>query len=111
MLEKYLNRNMYIKRWAEHTACMGDRRCVYRVLVGRLEGKRPLYSASPDSSLASVFGQTCLLHCGPRCTSTLPTTNNAIDTVPKIQLILLASLLYSIHIHVHLPMSVPILAW
>jgi len=29
-------------RWAEHVAHMGDRRGVYRVLVGRPEGKRPL---------------------------------------------------------------------
>ena len=25
-----------------HEALMGDRKCVYRVLVGKLEGKRPL---------------------------------------------------------------------
>jgi len=29
-------------RWAGHVACMGERICVYRVLVGKLEGKRPL---------------------------------------------------------------------
>ena len=29
-------------RWAEHVARMGQRRCVYRVLVGKPEGKRPL---------------------------------------------------------------------
>jgi hypothetical protein len=29
-------------RWAGHIACMGDRRGVYRVLVGRPEGKSPL---------------------------------------------------------------------
>jgi len=29
-------------RWAEHVACMGEERGVYRVLVGKLEGKRPL---------------------------------------------------------------------
>jgi len=28
-------------RWAEHVAHMGERRCVCRVLVGKLEGKRP----------------------------------------------------------------------
>jgi hypothetical protein len=28
-------------RWAGHVACMGKRRCVYRVLVGKAEGKRP----------------------------------------------------------------------
>jgi predicted ABC-type exoprotein transport system permease subunit len=29
-------------RWAGHVACMGEGRGVYRVLVGRPEGKRPL---------------------------------------------------------------------
>jgi hypothetical protein len=29
-------------RWAGHVACMGGRRGVYRVLVGKPEGKRPL---------------------------------------------------------------------
>ena len=29
-------------RWAEHVARMGEERWVYRVLVGKLEGKRPL---------------------------------------------------------------------
>jgi hypothetical protein len=28
-------------RWAGHVAHMGKRRCVYEVLVRRLEGKRP----------------------------------------------------------------------
>jgi len=28
--------------WARHVACMGEGRGVYRVLVGRPEGKRPL---------------------------------------------------------------------
>jgi hypothetical protein len=28
--------------WAWHVACMGERRGVYRVLVGKPEGKRPL---------------------------------------------------------------------
>ena len=28
-------------RWAGHVACMGERRGVYRVLVGKPEGKRP----------------------------------------------------------------------
>jgi hypothetical protein len=30
------------KRWAEHVACMGQDRKVYRVLVGNPKGKRPL---------------------------------------------------------------------
>ena len=29
-------------RWAGHIACMGERRSVYRVLVGKPEEKRPL---------------------------------------------------------------------
>jgi len=29
-------------RWAEHVTCMGERRGVHRVLVGKPEGKRPL---------------------------------------------------------------------
>ena len=29
-------------RLVGHVACMGERRCVYRVLVGKPEGKRPL---------------------------------------------------------------------
>jgi hypothetical protein len=29
-------------RWAVHVACMGEERGVYRVLVGKPEGKRPL---------------------------------------------------------------------
>ena len=28
-------------RWTGHVACMGERRGVYRVLVGKPEGKRP----------------------------------------------------------------------
>jgi hypothetical protein len=29
-------------RWAEHVACVGERRNVYRVLMGKPKGKRPL---------------------------------------------------------------------
>ena len=29
-------------RWTGHVACMGERRGVYRVFVGKPEGKRPL---------------------------------------------------------------------
>jgi len=29
-------------RWAEHVACVGERRGVYRVVEGKPEGKRPL---------------------------------------------------------------------
>jgi hypothetical protein len=28
-------------RWAGHVACMGERRGIYRVVVGRPEGKKP----------------------------------------------------------------------
>ena len=29
-------------RWSGHVACMGDERGVYRVLVGKPEGRRPM---------------------------------------------------------------------
>jgi len=29
-------------RWAGHVACMGERRGIYRVVVGKSEGNRPL---------------------------------------------------------------------
>jgi hypothetical protein len=29
-------------RWAGHVACMGEERKMYKVLVGKPEGKRPL---------------------------------------------------------------------
>jgi len=29
-------------RWVGHVACMGERRSLYRILVGKPEGKRPL---------------------------------------------------------------------
>jgi hypothetical protein len=29
-------------RWAGHVACMREKRNAYRILVGKLEGKRPL---------------------------------------------------------------------
>ena len=29
-------------RWVGHVACMGERRGVYRVLLGKPEGKRPM---------------------------------------------------------------------
>ena len=34
-------------RWAGHVARMGERRGVYRVLVGKPEGKRPLGTPRP----------------------------------------------------------------
>jgi len=34
-------------RWAGHVARMGEERGVYRVLVGKLEGKRPLGRPRP----------------------------------------------------------------
>ena len=35
-------------RWAGHVACMGEERGVYRVLVGKPEGRRPLGSLGID---------------------------------------------------------------
>ena len=32
----------FTMRWAGHVACMEDRRCLYRVLVEKPEGRRPL---------------------------------------------------------------------
>jgi len=29
-------------RWAEHVTCIGERRSIYRVLVGKPDGRRPL---------------------------------------------------------------------
>ena len=34
-------------RWTGHVACIRERRCAYRVLVGRPEGKRPLGRPRP----------------------------------------------------------------
>jgi hypothetical protein len=34
--------NIFLMRWAGHLAHMGEGRGVYRVLVGKREGKRPL---------------------------------------------------------------------
>jgi hypothetical protein len=34
-------------RWASHVALMGEKRGVYRVLVGKAEGKRPPARSSP----------------------------------------------------------------
>jgi len=36
-------------RWAGHVACMGKMTGVYRVLVGKPEGKRPLGKPRPSS--------------------------------------------------------------
>jgi hypothetical protein len=43
----YLSPNMFSQikswmRWVGHVACMGEERTVYKVLVGKSEGKRPL---------------------------------------------------------------------
>ena len=35
-------RQSRIMRWVGHVACMRERRGIYRVLVGKPEGKRPL---------------------------------------------------------------------
>jgi len=39
---EYFNNCNFSKRWAEHVALMGEERGVYRVLVGKPEGRRPL---------------------------------------------------------------------
>jgi hypothetical protein len=39
------------KRWAGHVAHMGERKDVYRVLVGKSEGKRPLERPSIDGRI------------------------------------------------------------
>ena len=38
-------------RWAGHVACMGERRGVYRVLVGKPEGKNHLGDPSIDGRI------------------------------------------------------------
>jgi hypothetical protein len=39
ILRRIISRQM---TWAGHVACMGEERKVYKVLVGKPEGKRPL---------------------------------------------------------------------
>jgi hypothetical protein len=52
-------------RWAGHVARMGEERKVYRVLVGKPEGKRPL--ASPrrrwENGIRMDLRETCLGDC------------------------------------------------
>jgi hypothetical protein len=38
-------------RWAGHVACMGEGRNVYRVLMGKPEGKRPLKDQGVDGRM------------------------------------------------------------
>ena len=51
-------------RWTGHVACMGERRGVYSVLVGKREGKRPLgrpghsYYYYRYSALGPVWAET-----------------------------------------------------
>jgi len=42
-------------RWPGHVAYMGDRRGAYRVLVGRLDGRRPLISPSRGEYNIKVY--------------------------------------------------------
>jgi hypothetical protein len=35
--------NSRIMRWAVHVACMGERKGVYMIMVGKPEGKRPTW--------------------------------------------------------------------
>ena len=49
-------------RWAGHIASVGERRGVYRVLVGKPEGKRPLGIPEPrweDNIKMDVQGEEC----------------------------------------------------
>jgi hypothetical protein len=44
-LRKYILQSVFHKHpmgWVGHVACMGDRRGIFRGLVGKPEGKRPL---------------------------------------------------------------------
>jgi len=38
-------------RWTEHVACMGESRGVYRLLVGKPEGKKPLERPGVDGRI------------------------------------------------------------
>jgi hypothetical protein len=42
-------------RWARHVAWMGERRGVYRVLVGKPEGKRPVGRSGVDGRIISKW--------------------------------------------------------
>ena len=45
ILRKYRLQSVFHKRpmrWAGHVVCMGDMRGIFRVMVGKPEGKRPL---------------------------------------------------------------------
>jgi len=42
-------------RWAGHVACVGEGRVVYRVLLGKPEGKRPLGSVNGRIILRWIF--------------------------------------------------------
>jgi hypothetical protein len=55
IIRKITSRRM---RWVEHVACMGEERKVYRVLVGRPEGKRPLGRPRQDGRIGSDLRET-----------------------------------------------------
>jgi len=42
-------------RWTRHVVCIGEERGVYRVLVGKPEGKRPLADLGVDGWI--ILGQ------------------------------------------------------
>jgi hypothetical protein len=42
-------------KWAGHVAGMGEERKVYRVLVGKPEGKRPLGNQGVDERMGSKW--------------------------------------------------------
>jgi hypothetical protein len=42
-------------RWARHISCTGESRGLYRILVGKLEGRRPLGSVGGRIILRWIF--------------------------------------------------------
>jgi hypothetical protein len=51
--------------WAGHIECMGNKRKVYRILVGKLEGKRPLERPRPG------VGNLLVVLCGSNIAESL----------------------------------------
>jgi hypothetical protein len=43
-------------RWAGHVACMGEKRGASRILVGRLDGRRPLGRPGVDGRIILKWG-------------------------------------------------------
>jgi hypothetical protein len=51
-------------RWAGHVAHMGEERKVYKVLVGKPEGKRPLGRPRWEDGIKIDLGEICFGGCG-----------------------------------------------